>query len=137
VPKTPLCRYAVLAACVSALITAGGGQLAAHQHQALAQTEHTMPAHRPSSSGAAEEAYRLAADRMHREMALELTGDPDLDFARGMIPHHQGAIEMARVVLEYGQDEELRKLAEAIVAAQEAEIAFLRVWLEKRGQKAG
>jgi len=74
---------------------------------------------------------------MHQRMALELTGDPDVDFARGMIPHHQGAIDMARALLAYGADPELRKLAEAIVAAQEAEIAFLRAWLAQHGQNAG
>jgi uncharacterized protein (DUF305 family) len=70
-------------------------------------------------------------------MAIEFTGDPDVDFARGMIPHHQGAIDMARALLEYGQDPEMRALAEAIIAAQEQEIAFLRSWLKKRGAKAG
>jgi uncharacterized protein (DUF305 family) len=70
-------------------------------------------------------------------MAIEFTSDPDVDFARGMIPHHQGAIDMARVVLEHGQDPEIRALAEAIIAAQEEEIAFLRSWLEKRRQSGG
>lgn len=70
-------------------------------------------------------------------MAIEFTSDPDVDFARGMIPHHQGAIDMARVVLEHGQDPEIRALAEAIIAAQEQEIAFLRRWLDKGGQRRG
>jgi uncharacterized protein (DUF305 family) len=70
-------------------------------------------------------------------MAIELTGNPDVDFARGMIPHHQGAIDMARAALEYGRDPEIRALAEAIIAAQEKEIAFLRSWLERRAEKAG
>jgi uncharacterized protein (DUF305 family) len=74
---------------------------------------------------------------MHRDMAIELTGNPDVDFARGMVPHHQGAIDMARAALEYGRDPEIRALAEAIIAAQEKEIAFLRSWLERRAEKAG
>jgi uncharacterized protein (DUF305 family) len=51
-----------------------------------------------------------------------------------MIPHHQGAIDMAKVVLEHGKDPEVRKLAEAIIKAQAEEIAWMRGWLEKRGQ---
>ena len=79
-------------------------------------------------------AYMEANAAMHHGMAIEFTGDADVDFARGMIPHHQGAIDMAKVVLEHGKDPELRKLAEEIIAAQESEIAFLREWLEKSGR---
>ena len=77
--------------------------------------------------------YREANDRMHENMMVGSTGDADVDFARGMIPHHQGAIDMATIVLEHGEDEELRQLAEEVIAAQEEEIAFLRDWLEARG----
>jgi uncharacterized protein (DUF305 family) len=77
----------------------------------------------------ATEGYMAANDRMHAAMDIEYSGDPDIDFARGMIPHHQGAIDMARVVLEHGQDAEIRALAEEIIAAQETEIAFLEEWL--------
>ena len=69
-------------------------------------------------------------------MTIEFTGDPDIDFARAMIPHHQGAIDMARALLEHGEDPEMRALAEAIIAAQEREIAFLRSWLEQRSRAA-
>ena len=79
-------------------------------------------------------AYRAANIAMHEAMDIEFTGDPDIDFARGMIGHHLGAIDMARIVLEHGEDEDLRQLAEEIIEAQEAEIAFLRDWLAEHDE---
>ena len=71
---------------------------------------------------------------MHKEMGIAFSGDADVDFARGMIPHHQGAVDMAKVVLAHGKDPELRKLAQGVITEQEKEIAFLRDWLKKRGK---
>ena len=77
--------------------------------------------------------YKETADahaRMHRAMNDVVTsGDPDRDFARSMIPHHQGAIDMALVQLKYGRDERVRRLAHAIIAEQAQEIAYLKVLL--------
>jgi uncharacterized protein (DUF305 family) len=85
---------------------------------------------KPGADGAAK-AYMDGMAKMSRDMNAAMTGDADIDFATMMIPHHQGAIDMARVQLEYGKDPELRKLSEAIVGAQEGEIAFMKGWLAK------
>lgn len=70
--------------------------------------------------------------RMHREMAVPPSGNADRDFVAAMIPHHQGAIDMARLVLGFGSDPEVRKLAEAIIAAQAVEIAMMQAWLARQ-----
>ncbi len=69
--------------------------------------------------------------RMHADMDIAYSGNADIDFARAMIPHHQGAIDMAKVVLAFGKDPEVRKLAEAIIRAQDSEIAWMQDWLKK------
>jgi uncharacterized protein (DUF305 family) len=79
-------------------------------------------------------AFAGANDKMHKGMAITYTGDADVDFVRGMIPHHQGAIDMAKIVLAFGTDPELKALAEGIVKAQEAEIAQMEAWLKKNGK---
>lgn len=71
---------------------------------------------------------------MHRDMDILYSGDSDVDFARAMIAHHQGAIDMAKVALEHGEDPAMRQLAAEIIAAQEGEIVWLRDWLKQRGQ---
>jgi uncharacterized protein (DUF305 family) len=78
-------------------------------------------------------AFMEANMKMHGGMEIDYTGDADVDFVRGMIAHHQGAIDMAKVVLEHGDDPEVKKLAEGIIAAQEGEIKWMQDWLAKNG----
>lgn len=100
----------------------------------LAQEGHGAHGATAPSDGAnapASQAYKAAMDEMHAAMsAQQYTGDADVDFAVGMIPHHQAAIDMAKTVLEHGKDAEIRKLAEEVVAAQEREIRQLEDWLK-------
>jgi uncharacterized protein (DUF305 family) len=83
----------------------------------------------PSSQG-----FHAANMQMHSAMDIAFTGKADVDFIKGMIPHHQGAIDMAKVELAFGKDPEVKKLAETIIKAQEAEIAQMQAWLKKNGQ---
>jgi uncharacterized protein (DUF305 family) len=103
--------------------------LPAHAQESTSHEGHTMM----GDKGPAAMAFMEANDRMHQDMAIEYTGNADVDFIRGMIPHHQGAVDMARIVLEHGSDPEVRKLAEAVIAAQEAEIKWMQDWLAKNG----
>jgi uncharacterized protein (DUF305 family) len=71
---------------------------------------------------------------MMKNMMIPLSGKADLDFVRGMIPHHQGAIDMAKVVLRFGQDSDVKAFAEGIVKAQQSEISEMRNWLSKTNE---
>ena len=79
-------------------------------------------------------AYSAAMMKMHADMQMPFTGDADVDFAKGMISHHEGAIAMSAIVLQYGKNPEMKKFAEDVIKAQTAEIATLREWLAKNGK---
>ena len=99
----------------------GMGAMTGSGHQGHGQTS---TAATPSTR-----AFEEANAKMHRDMAIAFVGNADVDFVRGMIPHHQGAIDMARVVLQFGTNEQTKKWANEIIAAQEREIAEMRDWL--------
>jgi hypothetical protein len=101
----------------------GMGAMTGPGHQGHGQTS---AAATPSTR-----AFEEANAKMHRDMAIAFTGNADVDFVRGMIPHHQGAIDMARVVLQFGTNEQTKKWANEIIAAQEREIAEMREWLAR------
>jgi uncharacterized protein (DUF305 family) len=75
------------------------------------------------------EENRAAMDRMMAGMGITPSGDVDHDFAAMMIPHHQGAIDMAQAQLRFGRNEQLRRIAQEIIVEQQQEIAALRLAL--------
>jgi uncharacterized protein (DUF305 family) len=122
-------RSLVLAAALTALPALAWAQGAhgGHSgHSTPAQTAQTPSA--PSTQG-----YRQANETMHRNMDITFSGDSDVDFVRSMIPHHQGAIDMAKVALQHTKDEQIRKWATEVIREQEREIAEMQTWLKKKG----
>jgi uncharacterized protein (DUF305 family) len=85
---------------------------------------------------ASTKAYEAAMAGMMKNMMAPLTGKPEIDFMQSMIPHHQGAIDMAKAVLQYGKDPEVKTVAENVIKAQESEIAVMKAWLGKIDQTA-
>jgi uncharacterized protein (DUF305 family) len=92
----------------------------------------------PAAAGdtASTTAFKAVNDKMHSAMSIPFSGNADVDFAKGMIPHHQGAVEMAKVVLQHGKDPAMKKLARDIIKAQDKEIAFMQRWLARAEKSA-
>ena len=105
-----------------------GGDMMMTMDQMQSMMQSMMPADGDSES---TKAFKQADMDMMQGMAAEYTGNADVDFRLRMIPHHQAAIDMAKVALQQGTDPETKALAEAIIAAQETEIAEMQAWLEK------
>ena len=92
-------------------------------------------AHGMGTDSPATTAFREANARMHSGMDIPFTGNADIDFIRGMIAHHQGAIDMSEIVLKHGRDASVKKLANEIIAAQKKEIAQMQAWLARNGSQ--
>jgi uncharacterized protein (DUF305 family) len=122
-------KNALLFVAVAAMLAIGGFAIAQTSHGS--HTGHGQPAKVPVSASTA--AFEAANARMHKAMDIRFTGDADADFMRAMIPHHQGAVDMARIAVLHGKDTEVRKLAEDVIKSQEAEIGQMKAWLAKRG----
>jgi uncharacterized protein (DUF305 family) len=99
---------------------------------ALALTGCLLLANAAAAEDSADEAPFLAENdaamnRMMSDMAVAPTGDVDRDFVAMMVPHHQGAIDMAVAVLRHGKNEQIRRLAQEIIVTQQQEIAAMRL----------
>ncbi|WAI88755.1 hypothetical protein SC65A3_02237 [Psychrobacter sp. SC65A.3] len=79
-----------------------------------------------------QQAYTAGMQAMHDDMMTGIANPiPDMAFARGMLPHHRGAVDMAMIQLQYGTDKEMRKLAQDIIDVQQPEIIWLQEWIAK------
>ena len=89
-----------------------------------------------STDSAMQQELMQGMSQMHQDMmAAAQYKDPDVAFAAGMLPHHIGAVKMAEVELKYGKNPEMRKLAEDIINAQQAEIEQMQKWLKAHNKK--
>jgi len=124
--KHSILMMAAAIAILPSLASAQGAHGGHSGHSTPAQT--ARAADTPATLG-----YRQANEKMHKNMDIAFSGNADVDFVRGMIPHHQGAIDMAKVALQYAQDEQIRKWAEDVIREQEREIAEMQAWLKAKG----
>ncbi len=124
---TPLVLTTTLTLSFAGLAIAQSKDTAEQPHGA----DHTTAAMKPQPTDAAStKTFKEVHMKMMRDMTVPYTGNSDVDFVRGMIPHHQGAIDMAKVQLAHGRDPAIRALAEKIITDQEKEIAQMSDWLK-------
>ena len=107
-----------------------GGMMQGGKHGSMSGSQSMQP---KGDSGPSSLAFHGVSMKMHSAMDIAYTGNADVDFVKGMIPHHAGAVDMAKTVLAFGKDPEVKKLAESIIKAQETEIAQMNDWLKKNG----
>jgi uncharacterized protein (DUF305 family) len=117
---------AVIATGMAGAVWAQG--MKGHESMDTKAMEKMQPA---ASDTASTKDFKAAHMKMMENMHMEFTGNSDVDFVQGMVPHHQGAIDMAKVQLQHGKDPELRKMAQKIISDQEKEIAEMQAWLKK------
>jgi uncharacterized protein (DUF305 family) len=136
----PVLAFAVALSVLSGSAASANPNPSSHQHHGGApapQTQVQAPSGSAGQSGNGSEAtraYMEALDKMHGPMMQAAQEpDPDIAFVKGMIPHHQSAIDMAKVVLQHGKDEQTKKWANDVIREQEREIREMREWLKAKG----
>ena len=127
--NSPIRHFATLGAVMLALGFVTGAQFPASAHDGSLSVPDICTT---TQSAVSEEAPFLAENdaamkKMMNDMAVQPTGDVDSDFVAMMVPHHQGAIDMAIAVLRYGRNAQIRRLAQEIIVTQQQEIAAMRL----------
>jgi uncharacterized protein (DUF305 family) len=146
--RTSKMKFFSMTACVAVVAAAVAGAASAQtQHQGhggmpmmgqmdAAAMQKMMQDMMPASSDlASTKEFKEAHMAMMKNMHQPFTGNPDVDFRVHMIPHHQGAIDMAKVALKHAKDPDTKKMAQKIIDDQEREISEMRDWLKKNGNK--
>jgi hypothetical protein len=130
-PQRRMLRAAMITGLAIIAVVAGSLFLRPQHMAAHAETPAAPATTAPAAArNPFNDAMTAAMMSMHMAMDLPYSGDPDRDFARMMIPHHQGAIDMAKLELQYGKDPRLRRLAEEIIVTQQQEIAVMQLVLK-------
>ena len=120
--------------CAGVLLTVAAYPAGAQQGASMPGMN--MSSSADSGSSASTSAFKEADEKMMKEMsAPPYSGDTDKDFVAHMIPHHRGAIDMAKVELKYGKDPDMKRLAKSIIKAQNEEIAYMKKWQAKHAGK--
>ena len=124
--RKPLISLAATAAVALTLLIMAHQPASAQRLREMVQVQYLVD--RPDQSGEAAfmSENQSAMNRMMADMAVKPTGDIDRDFVAMMVPHHQGAVDMALAELRYGHNQQLRGLAQEIVANQQQEIMTMR-----------
>jgi hypothetical protein len=130
VRKRVISLATTISVAATSLALAHGPMRVHHATGAAAPIQYVQyVADRPDQSGEAPFLAEndAAMNKMMADMTVKPTGDVDRDFVAMMVPHHQGAVDMAKAVLRYGHNEQLRRLAQEIVVTQQQEIAAMRL----------
>jgi uncharacterized protein (DUF305 family) len=119
------------------IVLAAAMQVQKYAAQSAMFIEHPITAPTAEFSASTDKTFDQLMDDamrvMHNGMqTAPQTGDPDRDFVTMMIPHHQGAIDMAKGVLLYGKDPQIRRLAQEIITDQQHEVQLMQLWLAKQ-----